>query len=267
MRVQDAMHRNSDAANLQREREILWLKCRRGEDGPLAGHPFPEAVRKMTQAIEDRLAGPEIRSTLNWLGMVNGEQRHPILVSPTVFLAMRSVEARAEQLKKTPALGAPTAEVRAHLAESAKQSRKLAARLRESLQPTVWLAPPSDAHEIIQWWTRLIRNPNETAQPVPVDWVLEEAAARLDEMAKSVRRPTRNRSPQLPADKATAVALRARLIDLMTKLFLDRLGRPHHARVADLVAVFSGAETSEEDVKKAAARRRVAAMRRKTGTE
>jgi hypothetical protein len=246
----------------QLAQEIRWL---RGEIpssllAPVGNRgPSPQLTR-IAQQVEKLLRGKELKKFLVVLGRHNKDRRAPFLLAPHLFHVIRSVEERRAARARMPALDKPAAEVRDHLKEVSAKSKDLATRLRMGLQPRVVLAPRRrywNALELMDGFSA-IQSSSKRRNVMPLDQVLEDAAALLDKAAKKITRAKQHRRPSKSTRVAESEELRLRAASVLVHAFRDRLGHAYHGHVATIAELLSGITTDADFVKKVEKRGRAA---------
>jgi hypothetical protein len=184
------------------------------------------------------------------------KKKLPFLLAPQMFHIVRSVEERSTTRKEMPSLDQPPAEVRAHYKDASAKSRQLAALLRKNPQPHLVLGTrnkTSDALGLILP-CQIIQAPGESPAIIPLDRLLDTAAASLDSVGEAITRAKRHSRPAKGPCMAQSEELRSLAASFLVKVFLDELGRPYHEHVAAIAQLLSGQTTNADYVKKAAKR-------------
>jgi hypothetical protein len=212
---------------------------------------LPPRWRDIAQRVGDVLSHPELRKVLGVVATHNQNRSTPFLLGPCLFNIIHSLEARGDTLRLMPALGRRSAELRAHYREASTKAKELARLVRQAPQPHIALAGRDDnraaslflPHPIIQG-----RSQSETI--MPLDCLLNEAAASIDSVARKIPRAHHHRK----AGKTPTVADKRRLKRLaagrLVIEFRKNLGYPYNARVAEIVEVLTRISTDADYVKK-----------------
>src|SRR5262249_39248676 len=125
----------------------------------------------------------------------------PFLLGPHLFHIIRSEAERKSTLSKIPILQRRPWELRANFQAASAKAKSLARLVRRGPQPFIALAARDDAREAFSLSPpfQTIQSPNELEAIVPLDRVLDEAAASLDLLAKNISRPSARGSDQSEA--------------------------------------------------------------------
>jgi hypothetical protein len=168
------------------------------------------------------------------------KRANPFLLGPHLFRIIHSVEGRKASLQMMPALSWRPAELRAHFKAASVKGKALARLVRKGPQPHIALAARHDAREAFLLFLpyQTIQSPNELEAIVPLDRLLDEAAASLDLLAKNISRPSARGSDQSEA------------AGFLATTFRKALKKPYHSEVATIVQVLTGKVTDEDYVKK-----------------
>ena len=205
-----------------------------------------EPPRQWTARVEQVLACPcpELRNFLRVLEEHNrnrSRRANPFLLGPHLFHVIHSVEARKDSLQMMPALGVRRpAEFRAHFQAASVKAKALARVVQKAPQPHIALAARDDVREAFSLFSPCptIQSPNEREAIVPLDRLLDEAAASLNFLAKNISRPSARGSDQSEA------------AGFLANTFRKALKKPYHSEVARIVQVLTGEVTDEDYVKK-----------------
>jgi hypothetical protein len=195
------------------------------------------------ERVEQVLACPELRNFLRVLEERNlnrSKRVSPFLLGPHLFGIIQRIEARQDNLQRMPALDRSPAELRAHFQGASVKAKALARLVRKAPQPHIALAARDDVREAFSLFSPCptIQSPNEREAIVPLDQLLDEAAASLDLLAKNISRPRARGSDQSEA------------AGFLATTFRKALKKPYHSEVATIVQVLTGKVTDEDYVKK-----------------
>jgi hypothetical protein len=219
----------------------------------------------IAERIEKVLAHRDLANFLRVLEKHNSNRVTPFLLGPYLFHVIHSVEARKDYFQMMPALGRRPAELRAHLQAASAKAKTLARLVRKGPQPLIALAARDEVSEegvnVFQP-CGMIQSPHELETIVPLNWLLENAAATLDSVAKEIPRATRHQKPASKAVDSERRELRRRGATVLATTFRREFNHFYHSHVATIVTVLTGIETDADHVKKVEKReRRAAAMR------
>jgi hypothetical protein len=200
----------------------------------------PHQWTAVAKRVEQVLACPELRNVLRVLEEHNrnrSKRSNPFLLGPHLFHIIRSEAERKSTLSKIPILQRRPWEVRAHFQAASAKAKSLARLVRRGPQPFIALAPRDDAREPFPPF-QTIQSPNGLEAIVPLDRVLDEAAASLDSLAKNISRPSARGSDQSEA------------AGFLATTFRKALKKPYHSEVATIVQLLTGIVTDADYVKK-----------------
>jgi hypothetical protein len=203
----------------------------------------PPGWTAFAERVEQVLAHPDLRKVLRVLEEHNrnrSKRANPFLLGPHLFRIIRSEAERKSTLSKIPILQRRPAELRAHFKAASVKAKALARLVRKGPQPHIALAARHDAREAFSLFLpyQTIQSPNELEAIVPLNRLLDEAAASLDLLAKSISRPSARGSDQSEA------------AGFLATTFRKALKKPHNSEVATIVQVLTGIPTDEDYVKK-----------------
>jgi len=250
---------------LAAEKDWLSGKTPRSFLAPRANWKPPRQWVSIARRINKVLAHRDLTNFLRVLEKHNSNRATPFLLGPYLFHVIHSVEARKDYLQMMPALGRRPAELRAHLQAVSAKAKTLARLVRKGPQPLIALAARDEVREegvnVFQP-CGMIQSPHELKAIVPLNSLLENAAATLDSVAKRIPRATRHQKPTSKAVDSERRELRRRAATVLATTFRRELNHFYHSNVATIVTVLTGIETDADHVKKVEKReRRAAAMR------
>jgi hypothetical protein len=220
----------------------------------------PDQWTSIAQQVEELLQRPELAKLLAVLKQRNKGRKAPFLLGPYLFQIVSSGKERRAAHARMSALDQPAANVRDHLKEVSAKSKGLAAHLRMGPQPRVVLAPRRhywNALELMDGFPA-IQSSSKRRNVVPLDQVLNDAAALIDKVAKKISRAKQHRRPSKSARVAESEELRSRAASVLVHAFRDRLGHAYHSHIATIVELLSGITTDDGFVKKVEKRGRAA---------
>jgi hypothetical protein len=211
----------------------------------------------IAERIEKVLALPKLRKVLCVLEGHNSDRSTPFLLAPQLFGIIHSVEGRKANLQAMPVLGRPPAELRRHFQDASAKARALARLVQKGPRPFVALAAHDEASEAFALLQScpMIQSPNKRNVAVPLDWLLNDAAAALDEVARKICRTGHHRKPISKAKHAERLELKRLAVSRLVTAFRDKLNRPYHSHIATIVTVLTGIDTDTDYVKKIEKRR------------
>jgi hypothetical protein len=189
------------------------------------------------------LACPELRNFLRVLEEHNrnrSQRANPFLLGPHLFHVIHSIEARKDSLQMMPALGRRPAELRTHFQEASAKAKGLARLVRKGPQPLVAIATRDRVTEAFKLFQPcpIIQSPKRRKSIVPLDRLLDEAAASLDLLAENISRPSARGS------------VKSEAAGFLATTFRKVLKKPYHSEVATIVQLLTGKDTDEDYVKK-----------------
>ena len=203
----------------------------------------PRHWTAFAERVEQVLACPELRNVLRVLEEHNRKQSKrasPFLLGPHLFRIVRSEAERQATRSKVLVLQRRPAELRAYFQDDSVKAKALARAVRKGPQPFVALAARDHMRNAFNLFQPcpIIQSPNRRKSIVPLDRLLDEAAASLDLLANNISRPSARGSVKSEAAGYLATRLR------------KTLKKPCHSEVATIVQVFTGKVTDEDYVKK-----------------
>jgi hypothetical protein len=203
---------------------------------------WPPEWTAFAERVEQVLARPELRNVLRVLEEHNrnrSKRANPFLLGPHLFHIIRSEAERKSTLSKVSILQRRPSELRAHFQVASVKAKALARLVRKGPQPLIALAARDDVTEASSLFQPCptIQSHNEQAV-VPLDRLLDDAAASLDLLAKNISRPSARGSEQSEA------------AGFLATTFRKALKKPYHSEVATIVQVLTGIPTDEDYVKK-----------------
>ena len=243
-------------ASCQLAVEKEWL-CGKTPGSMLARQAnSPSKWRDIAQRIHSVLGRFELRKVLEVLATHNQNRARPFLLGPYLFNIVLSVDARNDILQKMPALGRRNAELRAHYQEVSVKAKEFAKLVRKAPQPHIALAARN--HKALSLFLPhpIIRSPSRSETIVSLGWLLNEAAASTDSVARKIPRAHHHRK----AGKISTIVDKSRLKHLAAERlvieFRKNLGRPYHTHVAKIVEALTSIPTDADFVKKLEKRNR-----------
>jgi hypothetical protein len=232
---------------LAAEKDWLCGKNPRSILAPLVRPPAREWI-DIAKRVEKVLASPELVNVLRVLEEHNRNRATPFLLGPYLFHVIHAVAGRKAILAKMPVLGRSSQELRAHFQAASVKAKALARLVRNAPQPHVALAARDDVREAFSLFSPCptIQSPNEREAIVPLDRLLDEAAASLEGVKISGTRWHR---------KPEEEQLRHYAARFLARRFREQLNHPYHSHIATIVTVLTGIDTDEDYVKKIDKRR------------
>jgi hypothetical protein len=227
--------------------ENNWLEFKSFGSGPA-----------VAQEVKKILANPALADFLSVLEAHNDHRSSPFLLGPYLAHIIHSSEARKESVQRMPALKRRPSELRAYYHNASKSAKNLARLLRKVPQPSVALSAPDEVREALSLFQpfSVIQSRNPCDAIVPLDQLLDEAAALLEAITARIPNASQHR-------KGTErLRLRHVAASVLAAKFRQELDQPYHSHVATIVTLLSGVTTDEDYVKKISRRGRRAATRR-----
>jgi hypothetical protein len=198
----------------------------------------------IAKRVETFLSHHELKTVLRVLETHNCDRPKPFLLGPQLFGVILSIEARKTTVQMKPVLDRRPAEVRDHFQEASAKAKALAKLVRKGPQPFIALAAHDDLREVFTHFhlCKMIQSPNELEDVVPLDRLLNEAAAAFYAAARKVGGTRSHQNPTL--------ALRRLATSRLATAFRRQLNKPYHSHVATIVTVLTGLATDADYVKK-----------------
>ena len=144
-----------------------------------------------------------------------------------------------------PALGRRPAELRSHFTDASAKAKELARLARKAPQPHIALAAHDDirAAFALLMPCPIIQSASQSETTVPLDWLLIEAAACFDSVAKKIPRTHHHRKAQKTRTIDNQFELKRLAAGRLVIQFRKCLGSPYHSHVADIVEALTGIAT------------------------
>lgn len=208
--------------------------------------------KDIVQRIRDVIARPELQNVLEALATHNQNRSTPFLLAPYLFNIVLSLEMRNDNLRRMPALGRRPAELRSHFQVASAKAKALARLVRKAHQPHIVLCAHDDSREVFKLFQPcpIIQAPSQSETTVPLDWLLDAAAASFDSAAKKIPHTHHHRKAQQTLTNADRSQLRRLAARRLVSEFRRNLGSPYHSHVADIVEALTGTATDADYVKK-----------------
>jgi hypothetical protein len=252
----------------QLDAEMEWLHGKSSLLGRRGSEQPSGELRVIVQRVDKILRHSKLANFLRYLEKRNidrlersrNRREAPLLLGPQLFHIFHSVEARQESVKRWPALDRPPAELRAHFEKASIKAKALARLLRKAPQPTVTLAASDKvgrAAGLFQGFPT-IRSPTSSRTTIPLDTLLDRAAAQIDLVVLTIGRARRHKQPAGSPSAERQKELRLSAASFLVQTFDTHLGRPHFNEVALITSLVSSIETDAEYVKAVEGRRRSA---------
>jgi hypothetical protein len=203
----------------------------------------PPQWTAVAQSVEQVLTYSELRNVLRVLEEHNrnrSKRANPFLLGPHLFRIIHSEAQRKSTRSKIPILQRRPWELRAHFQVASVKVKALARLVRKGPQPRIALAAREDVTDAFALFQScpVIRSRSESDVIVPLDQLLDEAAASLDLLAENISRPSARGSYQSEA------------AGFLATTFRKALKKPYHSEVATIVQILTGIVTDQDYVKK-----------------